>query len=341
MNLTCPLPTKQREKILLAHGSGGKLSSELVETLFLPAFGRSNDILHDGAFFSIGNQKLAFTTDSYVVQPLFYPGGNIGDLAVYGTINDLAMCGARPLYLSCGFILEEGFSLDALTQIAASMNRAADSVGAKLVTGDTKVVERGKGDGVYINTSGIGVIENQCAKPQKIQPDDQILISGDIGRHGIAIMSTREGLTFDSTIESDAKELFSTLQALDQEGIEIHCLRDLTRGGLATALIELAETRGVSMNIDERSIPIHDTVRGACEFLGLDPLYVACEGRMVLFTPPDHAEKALSILKDFEPTAQSIGQVLDQSNPNVTATTFIGTRRILDRLTGDQLPRIC
>jgi len=341
MSISCPVPMKNQDKILLAHGSGGKFTSELIESLFLPAFGRSGEMLHDGAFLSIGGQELAFTTDSYVVQPLFFPGGNIGDLAVYGTINDLAMCGARPLYLSCGFILEEGFSLDSLQRIAAGMKRAADSVGAKLTAGDTKVVERGKGDGLYINTSGIGIIETEPATPRKIQPGDHILISGDIGRHGVAIMSTREGLVFDSEIESDAAELFSLVHALQQNGVKIHCLRDLTRGGLATALIELAETRGAALNIDERRIPIHDTVRGACEFLGLDPLYVACEGRMVLIVPPDHAEQALNIMKDYGAAAQSIGQVADLQTPRVTATTFIGTRRVLDLLSGDQLPRIC
>jgi len=341
MNVTCPTISQNVDRILLAHGGGGKLTSQLIDKIFLPAFGQFSEVLHDGAFLEIGDQTLAFTTDSYVVQPLFFPGGTIGDLAVYGTINDLAMCGARPLYLSCGFILEEGFEIDSLMKITKSMKEATESLGVQLVTGDTKVIEKGKGDGVYINTSGIGVVEGESIKPQKIQSGDVVIVNGDIGRHGTAIMSVREGLAFESTIESDTQELFSTVHALLQEGVELHCLRDLTRGGLATALVEIAESRQVSIEIDEQSVPIATPVRGACEFLGLDPFYVACEGRMVAFVDPKSADKALEIMRSFGDDAQVIGTVKDHPQPFVTAKTFVGTKRLLDKLTGDQLPRIC
>lgn len=340
-NVTCPRPTRSSEKILLAHGSGGKLTSQLIENIFLPSFGTSSEMLHDGAFLRIGNSELAFTTDSYVVQPLFFPGGNIGDLAVNGTVNDLAMCGARPLYLSCGFILEEGFPIEDLIQITHSMKEAAKSAGIQLVTGDTKVVEKGKGDGLYINTSGIGVIEKYSINPQRIQPGDVIIVNGDIGLHGTAIMSVREGLEFESTIQSDTQELYSLVHALLHENVPIHCLRDLTRGGLTTALVELAEERQVSIEIDEDLVPVDSVVKGACEFLGLDPLYVACEGRMVAFLDQHRADECIEIMNAFGNNARIIGVVTDNHPSIVTAKTFIGTKRILDRLTGDQLPRIC
>ncbi len=341
MTITCPLTNQTEEKVLLAHGSGGSLTAKLIDNIFLPAFGSSADVLHDGAFLKIGSQELAFTTDSYVVRPLFFPGGNIGDLAVYGTVNDLAMCGARPLYLSCAFILEEGFEIDRLKQIVCSMKSAADAAKVKLVTGDTKVIENARGDSVYINTSGVGIIEKQKMAPQNIRAGDLILVSGDIGRHGTAVMSVREGLTFESEIESDTCELSSTVQALLQEAVEIHCLRDLTRGGLATALVELAEASGLGFDIDEGSVPVDGAVRGACEFLGLDPFYVACEGRMIAFTASGDADRALDMMKSCGQLPKIIGSVTQDHPSQVTAKTFIGTKRILDRLSGDQLPRIC
>lgn len=325
----------------MSHGSGGKHTSDLIEKVFLPAFGTSSETLHDGAFLHIDQSDLVFTTDSYVVQPLFFPGGSIGDLAVFGTVNDLAMCGARPLYLSCGFILEEGFDIDRLRQVVARMKDAAALAQVKLVTGDTKVIERARGDGMYINTSGVGVVERAGINPQSIQSDDLILLSGDIGRHGIAVMSEREGLTFETSIESDVGELYSSVRALFDEGIDVHCMRDLTRGGLATALVELSAARGLAMEIDESAVPVDAVVRGACEFLGLDPFYVACEGRMIAFVSSNDGEQALSVLEGLGSNPRIIGHVSGQSGPMVSSKTFLGTRRILDRLVGDQLPRIC
>ncbi len=341
MTVSCPLPPGHGNRILLSHGSGGRMTSQLIDSLFLSAFGDCVQSELDSALLTVGEQKLAFTTDSYVVHPLFFPGGNIGDLAVNGTVNDLAVSGARPLYLSCGFILEEGLDKNLLLQIARSMREAADSAAVKLVTGDTKVVEKGKGDGVYINTSGIGVVERVGIEPRSIQSGDAIIVSGDIGRHGTAIMSVREGFTFESTIESDTQELSSLVTALIEAGVAIHCLRDLTRGGLATVLAELAKTRGLTFAIDEEAVPINDVVRGACEFLGLDPLYVACEGRLVAFVPPKSKEQALTIMRQYNDSAETIGTVVESSEPIVTAKTFLGTRRILNQLVGDQLPRIC
>lgn len=341
LSTICPLPSLNSDKVLLGHGSGGKLTSQLIEKIFLPSFGTPSEILHDGAFLNVGNSKLAFTTDSFVVQPLFFPGGNIGDLAVNGTVNDLAMCGARPLFLSCGFILEEGFSLKDLRKITHSMNIAAKSVGIQIVTGDTKVVEKGRGDGMYINTSGIGVIEKNAIKPQHIQTGDMIIVNGNIGLHGTAIMSLRESLEFESTIQSDTQELYSLVHKLLQEDIPIHCLRDITRGGLASVLVEIAEATNLGIEIDEEMIPFDETVKAACEFLGLDPLYVACEGRMLTFVEKKYVDKTIEIMKTFDPNATVIGEVSNTSSPLVSAKTFIGTKRILDRLSGDQLPRIC
>lgn len=341
MSFACPLSRIQAKHITLAHGGGGKSTSDLIENIFLPSFGTSKKDLHDGAYLSIGDSKLAFTTDSYVVQPLFFPGGTIGDLAVFGTVNDLAMCGARPLYLSCGFILEEGFEISGLEKIVASMERAAKISGVRLVTGDTKVVERSRGDGVYINTSGIGVVEMQGIRPQNIQSGDLIILNGDIGRHGIAVMTEREGLAFETSVESDVCELYTLVKALQTSGVEIHCMRDLTRGGLATAIVELAQARGLSFEIDEGQVPVVDSVRGVCEFLGLDPLYVACEGRMVVFVPPECGEQALAVMEAWGGAPRIIGKVSEDANSLVSLKTFMGTYRILDRLVGDQLPRIC
>jgi len=341
----CPIPISEYPRVLLAHGGGGKLMHQLIQKMFASTF--DNPLLnqaHDGAVFQLQNARLAFTTDSYVVNPLFFPGGDIGSLAIHGTVNDLAMCGARPLYLSVGFILEEGLSMETLWQIVQSMKSAADRSGVQIVTGDTKVVDRGKGDGIFINTAGVGIIQhNLDISPQQIQPGDVILLNGDIGRHGIAIMATREGLAFELPVESDSAPVAELVQQLIDADIEIHCLRDLTRGGLATGLIELAETSGCKIEVDEVAIPVQSEVNSACEILGLDPLYIANEGRFVAFVSQKSAEKALKIMKKH-PVGEGtriIGRVVDESRPLVILKSRIGTSRILDMISGEQLPRIC
>lgn len=341
----CPIPIAEYPQILLAHGGGGKLMHQLIEKMFVPAF--KNSLLgarHDGAVFQTGNARLAFTTDSYVVRPLFFPGGDIGKLAVYGTVNDLAMCGARPLYLSSGFILEEGLETEKLWRIVQSMKQAAELAGVELVTGDTKVVDRGKGDEIFINTAGVGVIEHELTiSPREVQPGDAILLSGDLGRHGIAIMAAREGLEFESEIESDCAPLASMVLELIYEGIEVHCLRDLTRGGLASALIEIAEASKKQINIEETQIEVREDVRGACEILGFDPLYLANEGRFIAFVPQSHAEHALEIMKLdlFDSKPAQIGTVSAAATGEVILKSRIGANRIVDMFTGEQLPRIC
>ncbi len=343
--LYCPLPASPGDTVLLGHGGGGRLMQDLIRDVFLRAF--DNPLLgqvHDGAVFPVEGGTLAITTDSYVVRPLFFPGGDIGSLAVYGTANDLAMCGARPLYLSAGFILEEGLSRDTLLKVVDSMAKAAHAAGVQVVTGDTKVVDRGKGDGIFINTTGIGVVPPGVAvSPRRVRPGDRILLSGDLGAHGIAVLSVREGLTFTGEIESDSAPLHAVVDDLLRSGIEVSCLRDLTRGGLASALNEIAATANVGMEIEERRIPLRDSVRGACEILGLDPLYVANEGRFVAFVPAAQAETALSVMRrhPVAPGASDIGGVTERDAPLVVLRTGLGTHRILDLLSGDQLPRIC
>jgi hydrogenase expression/formation protein HypE len=340
----CPLPIAEYPQILLAHGGGGKLMHDLIESMFVPTF--SNSLLserHDGAVFDVGPARLAFTTDSYVVNPLFFPGGDIGSLAVYGTVNDLAMCGARPLYLSAGFIIEEGFETEKLWQIVRSMKCAAEIAGVDLVTGDTKVVDRGKGDGIFINTAGVGVIDHEMViSPKQVRSGDSIILSGDIGRHGIAIMAAREGLEFESAIQSDCAPLSEMVMELINDGIEIHCMRDLTRGGLASALVEISEASGHPVGIDEVAIPVREDVRGACEILGFDPLYLANEGRFVLFVPGVHADRALEIMTShpFGKGASVIGKVAE-GHTGVTLKSRIGASRIVEMFTGEQLPRIC
>lgn len=318
---------------------------ELLEGLFLPSFA-SGELLarHDGATLNIAGARLAFTTDSYVVRPLFFPGGDIGTLAVNGTVNDLAMCGARPLYLSSAFILEEGFPMESLRSVVESMQLAAAESQVQLVTGDTKVVDKGKGDGVFINTAGIGIVEHSLnIAPSAVCPGDVILLSGDVGRHGIAIMAMREGLSFETAIESDCAPLWESVAALLQSGIEIHCLRDLTRGGLSSGLIEIAETANVRITIDELSVPVREDVAGACEILGLDPLYLANEGRFIAILPEHETAHGLNILSqhDVSSGAVRIGQVSDRPAGMVTMKSRLGTERILDMLSGEQLPRIC
>ena len=335
--LQCPVPLDNGDRITMAHGGGGRMSQRLIESVFMPLF--SNTLLdtrHDGAVFTIGNADLAFSTDSYVVRPLIFPGGTIGDLAVNGTANDLAMCGAQPLYLSCGFILEEGLEIAALRIIAESMRAAANRAGVLLVTGDTKVVDHGKADGLYINTAGIGRVRHHVGA-QRIEAGDAIMVSGDLGAHGITILSTREGLEFESPLQSDTAPLWGQVSALLDAGLDIHCLRDLTRGGLTSALNELAQVRKLAMHVDESKIPVTETVRAACELLGLDPLYVANEGRFVVFLPASQAEEALAVL----PGASCAGRVLDEVSATVYLRSVAGGERILHMISGEQLPRIC
>jgi len=341
----CPLPLSDYPQVLLGHGGGGKLMHQLISKLFLPAF--SNPLLeaqHDASVFEIAGQRLAFTTDSYVVRPLFFPGGDLGSLAVHGTVNDLAMAGARPLYLSAGFIIEEGLPMETLWKLTSSMQQAAQKAGVQIITGDTKVVDKGKGDGLFINTAGIGIVEHTLKiAPRSVQPGDAILVSGDLGRHGMAIMAVREGLSFESTIESDSAPLAEPVLQLLRAGIEIHCLRDITRGGLTSVLNEIAESAGLTLHVEEKLIPIREDVRAACEILGLDPLQVACEGRFAAFIPERDADRALEVLLAHPAGAGAcrIGKVSDQRTPKVVLKSAIGTQRILDMSTGEQLPRIC
>lgn len=318
---------------------------QLIGKMFLEAF--RNPLLetqHDAAVMELTGNKIAFTTDSYVVRPLFFPGGDIGSMAVHGTVNDLAMAGARPLWLSSAFIIEEGLPMETLWRVVCSMRDAAKKCGVQIVTGDTKVVDKGKGDGVFINTAGVGVIgHEQKIAPQNVRPGDVILVNGDVGRHGMAIMAVREGLSFESTIESDCAPLVAPVAALLATGVEVHCLRDLTRGGLATALIELAETRGLEIAIDERAVPVCEEVRGACEILGLEPMYVANEGRFVCFVPQSDVDKALGVLACTVPSGAPtvIGSVRAVTGRDVLMRSVIGSDRVLHRLSGEQLPRIC
>jgi hydrogenase expression/formation protein HypE len=352
----CPIPLQQYPHVMMAHGGGGRLMRQLIEQMFLPAFGTLPDWQHDAAYLALPHGKMAFTTDSYVVSPLFFPGGDIGSMAVYGTVNDLAMAGAKPLYLSLGFILEEGLPMATLWQVVQSIQQAASRTGVQIVTGDTKVVERGKGDGLYINASGVGIIDHPWRiHPDAVKPGDAILLSGDIGRHGIAIMAHREGLAFETTLESDLAPVTDLVQALLTANIELHCLRDLTRGGLATALNEIAGAAMVDMALEEQQIPICDAVQGACEILGLDPLYIANEGRFIAFVAASDAGAALQVLRFHTPqiqphlSAQKIGIVQEPTRIEnfssvrglVKLRQNIGGARILDYSSGEQLPRIC
>ena len=345
LNLTCPVPLRDYPRVGMAHGSGGRLMADLIGGIFVRAF--DNAYLqrqHDGAVVPLAGARIALSTDTYVVSPRFFPGGDIGSLAINGTVNDLAMCGARPLYLTAGFVIEEGLAVAELARVAASMQQAALAAGVTVVTGDTKVVERGKGDGLFINTAGVGLVSGDLqVGPECVAPGDVVLLSGDVGRHGIAIMAQREGLEFESTIVSDCAPLVGPVMALLDAGVQVHCLRDLTRGGLATALVEIAETSGTSVHIREQDIAVAAQVQGACEMLGLDPLYVANEGRFVVFVPADEAERALGVLRAHPVScgAQPIGTATTRGSGSVTLVNRLGTRRSLDRLSGEQLPRIC
>ncbi len=347
-SFVCPAPLPQQARIVLGHGSGGRLSAELLRDVFLPLF--SNPVLDrmdDQAIVEIGGARVAFTTDSFVVQPLFFPGGDIGSLAVHGTVNDLAMGGARPLFLSAGFILEEGFSTEALRRIAASMAAAAAAAGVTIVTGDTKVVERGKGDGLFINTTGIGIVPDGVRlSASQARPGDRVLLSGSIGDHGIAILCKREGLEFETEIVSDSAALHTLVArmlAASAVPDAIRCLRDPTRGGVSSSLNEIAAQSGVSIQIEETSILVREEVRGACELLGLDPLYVANEGKLLAIVAPEAADEIVEAMRR-DPHGQEatiIGTVGDESAGLVTMRTAFGSTRIVDMLAGEQLPRIC
>jgi len=341
--LSCPISVQEYPSVMLAHGGGGKLMHSLIDKMFIPSF--NNQMLgaqHDGAVIDLGKVKAAFTTDSYVVYPLFFPGGDIGKLAINGTVNDLAMCGARPLYVSVGFILEEGFPMETLWRVVKSIKETADAAEVQIVTGDTKVVDKGKGDGMYINTSGIGILEHDIGvSPTKVQDGDLVLLSGDIGRHGITIMSLREELALESEIKSDTAPLSDLVMDLLEQGIEIHCMRDLTRGGLGSALLEIAGASGTHIHINENAIPVSREVRATCEILGLDPLYVANEGRFIAFVKPSDSEATLKTMRSYNSESSLIGRVDLKPSGIVTMKSKISTNRIIDMLSGEQLPRIC
>jgi len=330
----------------MAHGAGGRMTRNLVDTVFVPALRNpALEVLHDGALLDLPPGRIAFSTDSYVIDPVFFPGGDIGSLAVHGTVNDLAMCGARPLHLSAGFILEEGFPLADLRRIAMSMGQAAANAGVSVVTGDTKVVDRGKADRIFINTAGIGIVpDGMEIAPTRAAADDLVLINGEIAVHGIAIMSVREGLQFETEMVSDSASLHELVAAaVDVAGSHLHVLRDPTRGGVASALNEIAMAAGLSIELEERSIPINEAVRGACELLGFDPLYVANEGKCLAIVAPSHARAVLEAWRrhPLGRNAAVIGRVLEGRHGSLVLKTRIGARRIVDMLSGEQLPRIC
>ena len=343
--LVCPVPLSATETVLLGHGSGGKLSSELLHSVFLPAFDNPHLArLDDQAVLEFGGERLAFTTDSFVAKPLFFRGGDIGSLAVHGTVNDLAMCGARPIALSVAFILEEGFPVADLRRIADSMARAASMAGVTIVTGDTKVVERGSNDGVYVTTTGIGIVPpGVTISAAHAKSGDAVLLSGAIGDHGIAMLSAREGLELDGEIASDSAPLNGLVEAMLAVTHQVHAMRDPTRGGLASTLNEIATQSHVGIVIHEDAIPLHAGVRGACEVLGLDPLHVANEGKLVAFVPIEHAGEMVDAMRRHPLGAEAaiIGTVVDREPGMVTMRTVFGTTRIVDMLPGDQLPRIC
>lgn len=350
-NWSCPLPLRNSPNIVIGHGGGGKLSAELVAHIFVPAF--KNDLLDnlgDSTILTVPAGRLAFSTDSYVVQPLFFPGGNIGELAIHGTVNDLAMSGATPLYLSAGFILEEGLPMNVLGAIANSMGAAARAAEVQVVTGDTKVVDRGHGDGVFINTSGIGIIPDGVhIAPNRAQVGDVVIVSGSIGDHGMAIMSVREGLEFDTQIRSDSAPLnglvaamLATAQATGDVG-NIHVLRDPTRGGVASSLNEIAAQSQVGIMIEERKLPINPEVQAACDMLGMDPIYVANEGKLLAIVAKEVAEAVVATMRAHPLGQQAaiIGRVTDQHVGRLVAKTAIGGTRVIPMQIGEQLPRIC
>jgi hydrogenase expression/formation protein HypE len=329
----------------MGHGGGGQLSAELVEHLFVPAFADgAAPTLADSAVVTLGGARIAFSTDTYVVRPLFFPGGSIGELAVHGTINDLTCSGAVPAFLSCGFVLEEGTELAVVGQVAAAMGAAARAAGVRIVTGDTKVVDAGHGDQVYVNTAGIGLVPAGVdIRPDRAAVGDVVIVSGDIGVHGVAIMSVREGLQFGTTIVSDTAPLHGLVATMLAATTDVHALRDPTRGGLATTLNEIASAARVGVRIDERAVPVPTDVRNACALLGLDPFYVANEGKLVAFVPPEHAEAVLAAMRGHPAgeRAAVIGECVAEHPGMVVARTAFGATRVVDTPLGEQLPRIC
>jgi hydrogenase expression/formation protein HypE len=346
---SCPLPLRDYPTIVLGHGSGGQLSYDLVRHMFLPLFDHTalarlgdSTVLKPGL--RLSSSRVAISTDSFTVTPVFFPGGDIGRLAIHGTVNDLAMSGATPLWLTCGFILEEGLPMEDLGRIVTSMAAAARDSDVAVVAGDTKVVDRGHGDGVFINTTGFGTVPDHVhIGPDQARPGDAILLSGTIGDHGIAVMSQREGLAFETAIESDTAALYTLVATMLQVTVEIHVLRDPTRGGLASALNEIARSSSVGVEIDERAVPVRPAVRAACEMLGLDPLYVANEGKLVAFVPSDRADAVLEAMRSHPLGADAvrIGTAVEEHPGLVTARTGIGGRRVVDMQVGELLPRIC
>jgi hydrogenase expression/formation protein HypE len=343
--LSCPIPISEYPTVLMAHGGGGKLTQQIIRRMYLSQF--TSDLLsplHDGAIFEAAGTRLAFSTDSYVISPIFFPGGTIGELAVNGTVNDLAMCGARPLHLSAAFIIEEGLPMDDLWRIVMSMQEAAKRAGVSIVTGDTKVVDRGKGDRIFINTSGIGIVAPGVnISPRRAAAGDTIILSGRIAEHGIAIISVREGLEFQTALASDTAPLNGLVEAMLNVCPDIHVLRDPTRGGVASVLNEIADEARIGVNIVEERIPLGEEVRGACEMLGFDPLYVANEGKLIAFVPPGDADRVLAAMLAHPSgkNAAVIGTVVASHPGVVVMKTRIGGTRVVDMLSGEQLPRIC
>lgn len=344
-DLTCPTPLHARDTVLLGHGSGGKLSAELLRDIFLPAFKNPElSRLNDQAVVSVNGFRIAVSTDSFVVKPLFFPGGDIGSLAVHGTVNDLAMGGAQPLFLTTAFIIEEGLAMEVLRRVVWSLQQAAAEAGVQVVTGDTKVVEKGKGDGLFINTTGIGLVSKGIElSANRARPGDAVLLSGPIGEHGIAILAQREGLEFESTIESDSAALHTLTAEMLKVTSDIRCMRDPTRGGLSSALNEIAVQSQVGIELEESAILVREEVEGACEMLGLDPLYVANEGKLIAIVDPGVAHDVLAAVRNHPlgQQARIIGKVTRKNAGLVTMKTPLGTTRIVDMLSGDQLPRIC
>ncbi|QLL05712.1 hydrogenase expression/formation protein HypE [Mycobacterium vicinigordonae] len=341
----CPLPLRETRRIVLGHGGGGVLSEELIENLFLPAFGGARGAARDSALLDVAGGRIALTTDSYVVQPLFFPGGNIGDLAVNGTINDLACSGAQPVALTAGFILEEGLELDVLGAVAETMGKAAANAGVNIVTGDTKVVAKGGADQIFVNTAGVGVVPPGVhIDPERARPGDHIIVSGNLGEHGVAIMSVREGIDFGTVVTTDSTPLHRLVAAmLDAAGSAVHVLRDPTRGGLVASVVEIARAASVGIELELAKIPIPETVSSACSFLGLDPLQVANEGKVVAFVDPCSSEAALDAMRSRPEGADAaiIGRVVAEHPGMVVGRTAFGTTQVIERQLGEQLPRIC
>ncbi|MEU6508412.1 hydrogenase expression/formation protein HypE [Streptomyces sp. NPDC046942] len=344
-NWTCPAPLRDQPVVVMGHGGGGALSAELIEQVFAPAYGNPTlAALTDSAVLDLAGTRLAFSTDSYVVRPLFFPGGSLGDLAVNGTVNDLAMSGARPAFLSTAFVLEEGVEISVVGRVAQAIGAAARAAGVTVATGDTKVVEAGHGDGVYVTTAGVGLVPDGVdIRPQRARPGDAVLVSGPIGLHGVAVMSVREGLEFGVEIASDTAPLAGLVAAMLAVTRDLHVLRDPTRGGLGASLNEIARASGTGVRLDERAVPVPDEVRSACGFLGLDPLYVANEGRLVAFVPAEHADAVLAAMQSHPQGtgAARIGTCVAEHPGMVVAATGLGGTRVVDLPLGEQLPRIC